>query len=55
MRRKSCAVMLAVATAITVWLVPVQASQAVQVTQDRVVSDDPANFTPGGYFDNVIG
>jgi PKD repeat protein len=38
--------MLAVATAITVWLVPVQASQAVQVTQDRVVSDDPANFTP---------
>ncbi|TWD83283.1 PKD domain-containing protein [Kribbella amoyensis] len=38
--------MLAIATAIAVWLVPVQATQAVQVPQDRVVSDDPANFTP---------
>ncbi|QNE23289.1 PKD domain-containing protein [Kribbella qitaiheensis] len=28
------------------WVIPVQASQAVHVPQDRVVSDDPANFTP---------
>lgn len=45
MRRGICSVVLAIVTAITVWLVPVQ-GQAVQVSQDRVVSADPANFTP---------
>ncbi|WP_237706793.1 PKD domain-containing protein [Kribbella flavida] len=46
MSRRVCAVVLAIVTAITVWLVPAQAGQAVQVPQDRVVSEDPANFTP---------
>ncbi|TDO43350.1 PKD domain-containing protein [Kribbella sp. VKM Ac-2527] len=45
-RRRVCSIVLAIVTAIAVWVVPVQAGQAVQVVQDRVVSADPANFTP---------
>jgi hypothetical protein len=38
--------MLAIALAVTAWIVPVQASQAVHLDQDRIVNADPANFTP---------
>ncbi|WP_432949217.1 PKD domain-containing protein [Kribbella sp. CA-253562] len=44
--RKSCSVLLAMVVAVTAWLVPVYGASAVQVPQDRVVSADPANFTP---------
>ncbi|WP_232828266.1 PKD domain-containing protein [Kribbella monticola] len=46
MRSRAVSVMLAIAVAVLAWVVPVQASQAVHVPQDRVVSADPANFTP---------
>jgi PKD repeat protein len=45
-RRNVYSVMLAIACAVTAWIVPVQASQAVHLDQDRIVNADPANFTP---------
>ncbi|MEV6284940.1 PKD domain-containing protein [Kribbella sp. NPDC051770] len=44
--RKSCSALLALAMGVAACLTGVQGAQAVQVPQDRVVSADPANFTP---------
>ncbi|MEU0096598.1 PKD domain-containing protein [Kribbella sp. NPDC006257] len=46
MRSRAVSVVLAMVVGLLAWTVAVQPSQAFHVSQDRVVSDDPANFTP---------